>query len=168
MRCSVKELRNMRNHGRCIHKIYKEGCNPGDFINFVVYKILSEKSDRYGFPFDVILKVECNNCVDRYMRLRGGIKTLKKYLLTYMLIDTNHCVYSIENKRSDASKTVWMVELLDRCKMYAFNVPDQSFDMGIPQKSMRSGICWYGSLWYALLTPKYIRNILRKTLSDDE
>ena len=62
---------------------------------------------------------------------------------------------------------VWFCEYADEC------APSERVDadltvMGVPQRSLRSGICWYGSMWYTMLLPRRVRRHVLRHVRDSD
>lgn len=164
--------------GHCLHRIFARGCDATAELSVYVHGPLSEDRDYIGVPMDAVWRIAGSNAPDRYLRIKGGIHTLQKLLSTYLIMDGTFCPFtfnmqnSIERLASDVQYTherghhrrdqMWSCELLPVCAHSRTSHPRESLIMGIPQRTLKSGLCWYGSMWYAVLTPRALRRTFRK------
>ena len=167
----------------CLKRVFARGCREGEELSFVVCSRLSEELDRYRFPVDLVWCVRCHRMSARYFRAQGGLNTLGTLLHHYIIVDGTYCPYTLGSSQTAASLSrhtnyvaatdrtlrdvVWLCEYADECAG-SERVDEDLTVMGVPQRSLRSGICWYGSMWYTMLLPRRVRrHVLRHTRASD-
>lgn len=168
-------------------KIKFKGCNPGDQLTLCVIKKFSDELDSKRCVRDALWKIEAKNSPVRYARFFKGSESLIRFLTKYTILDGNSCSYNIDtsskalrNIESTAEKTNVAVNF-DKIKQSLTSRPpvfiyenarlmDSAHTVescygiidkiGIPQPSEISGLCWWGSLWFASSFPQPIFDIL--------
>jgi len=164
--------------GHCLHRIFARGCDATTELSVYVHGPLTEDKDSVGVPTDAVWRIGGSDAPDRYLRIKGGVHTLEKLLSTYLIMDGTFCPFtfdmqkSLERLASDVRYTherghhkrdqMWSCELLPVCARPQTRHPRESLIMGIPQRTLKSGLCWYGSMWYAVLTPRALRRTFRR------
>ena len=129
-----------------------------------------------------IWKVSCDGLPNRYVLLMRGKHSVDELLDKYSFFDSNGCIFTKDNaevmraninahlkldgKHEDiqlrSRKPIVLVESTN--KKINKKVPCHVAikDIGIPQNSVSSGICWWGSMWFALCFCYKNKNIILK------
>jgi hypothetical protein len=180
MICHLSQLTTKVPSG-CFYRVFTKACNGDDF-SFVVSVRISSDTDRYGFPTDAVIGIQTTGTADRHYRMKGGLQTLKQLLSRYIILDHTYCPITLNADavvdeiarsqglhRKPAKRTPgkWFCEFLPTCFVRPPSMRD-IMTMGIPQRSLMSGICWYGSMWFALLMNRRLRKIVLGTAVDEQ
>lgn len=153
----------------CFHRFLTSGCQRETSLSIEVHCRLDAQTDFYGIPLDCVYRVACTATTDRYIRIKGGMKTVKRYLSTYMLLDKTSCPYTVTDSAVAGYTFRWMAEFLPVCSTSAHDEKiNMVTPMGLPQRSLRSGLCWYGAMWYSLLVPRELRKILEVRIPEKD
>lgn len=139
---------------------------------------LASAPDRRGVPSDAVWRMRVAALPDRFVRLYGSAALLALFT-KYSFSDASGCAYNlrpdeiardngaavISRLESEAERRSFSAKLgagTARAKPVALlcsarDVFDErpdchiaALNVGIPQTSSSSGICWWGSLWFAL------------------
>lgn len=124
-----------------------------------------------GVCKDAIWKLTCDGLPDRYVHLLNGKQSLEDLLRKYSFFDLRGCVFNMDTKNitmrnieahsplSWQEKNATSIDLRepkallrDASVVYRETIPCHVSikDVGIPQNTQYSGICWWGALWFAL------------------
>lgn len=164
--------------GHCLHRVFARGCDAKSEMSVHVHIVLAPEKDAIGVPFDAVWRISATGVTDRFLRLKGGLRTLAQLLSKYLILDGTFCPFtfnvreSLEYLARDVSYThiqnrhkrdlAWSCEILPLCAgPSTIEAPAEAQIMGIPQRTLKSGLCWYGSMWYAVLTPRVLRRVFR-------
>lgn len=167
-----------------LRRVVIPGCKGGrPFVLRLVHARVDDL-DRRATCADGIWTVETPGVPPRTVRLFGGSESVLNLLSKYSFIDRDSCAFTIDTREStvanlqaNAHKTNTSVDIREVAASLARREPTFEYaqgalprdaiecprtvlDTGIPQTSAQSGICWWGSLWFATAFPSETRRIL--------
>ena len=112
-------------------------------------------------PKDAWWAIETEGMPTRYVRLFDGARSLKRFLQNYGFMDRNACVSYRKGTIHLANCTVNRAET-------DFKPCDRFADVkGVPQRSSRSGICWYAATCFVMFFSKQMRELLISRMQPD-
>lgn len=152
------------------------GCSPGAEMVLSVASDLGSSTDACGVPMDAVWRMMMPGVPDRWMRLWGGTESVQQLLENYSFLDGTGCMYNASPARIIAANAAEVGRRLPRAvralaglrergawvgvhpnaglreqALVPCHVPVR--DVGVPQRSANSGICWWGSMWFAAAFP---------------
>jgi len=155
-----------------VYQVVVPGCAPGQRMRLQLSTEFSRDLDGYGVCRDALWRMRTPGLPDRWLRLWNGRQSLFALLHRYSFNDSTGCAYSIEPAQAmlrnatecalaTGAPAPALARLAPRVAYAAYcgsrarfahavpcHVPVRN--VGIAQLSERSGICWWGSLWFAL------------------
>lgn len=166
---------------RKVKKIMIQGCKDSDFMKIILQTELIDKVDDNGIVKDAIWKLKTPGLPHRWVRLWNGWNSLERLLTKYSFFDAHGCVYNLNPPKivtANASNCSTKMNVnitptsLNKRNIYVHtcsreyryrqfipcHVPLK--EVGIAQLSDRSGICWWGSMWFALCYSPDCMNVL--------
>lgn len=192
-----------------VKKVVIMGCRPQDSMQIILVTDLVNEIDSHGIVRDGVWKLKATGLPNRWVRLWNGWKSLKNLLTKYSFFDASGCVYNFDPAgilQANASTCSYkmnvsvtnghlnkrniFVKLCDarsrRATLVPCHVPLK--DVGVAQLSNRSGICWWGSMWFTLcfspdcskilkhyvakskypMLLQYVQNVLKSKESSEE
>lgn len=165
-----------------VTKIVIKGCRGKESMQIKLVTDLVNDVDSHGIVRDGVWKIKATGLPNRWVRLWGGWESLKRLMTKYSFFDASGCVYNFDPPgiiRANAStcshkmnlgdtegrlnKRNISVKLCNGCNRRATLVPCHVplTDIGVAQLSNRSGICWWGSMWFTLCFSPICSRILK-------
>lgn len=160
--------------GAKVRAVAIPGCAAaqGDGFELSVSHELDPTLDRHGVPRDAVWRLRTAGLPDRWVRLWNGHDSLRALLEKYSFFDANGCIYNADPQaitRGNADAVAQRLRaqgVVD--SLLARRVPRKLLcpastrrqelipchvavaDVGVAQLSERSGICWWGAMWFGL------------------
>lgn len=174
-----------------------DGCQINKPLKMKILKSLTNELDTRNVCKDAIWEIQSFNLPNRYVRMFKGSESIIRFLSKYTVLDGDSCSFNIntqqkaiQNFQSNANKTNINIDLgrmkniktrnphfIYTSKDSKFNIEYQSNlefcqgiidKIGIPQTSAESGICWWGSLWFACTFPMSNLQIIQNHISNNK
>lgn len=154
-----------------VKQIIIQGCRAQDSMRVVLQTDMASEIDSHGIVKDGVWKLVTSGLPDRWVRLWNGWESLKVLLTKYSFFDAYGCAYNLDLSNivnanasscsntinahvthSRSSKRDIYVKLCNVHTRHAALIPCHVplENVGVAQLSARSGICWWGSMWFAL------------------
>lgn len=164
MNIPLEQYMSMKNLNKKVRKIVIAGCSPGSSMQIVLVTDLVAEIDSHGIVRDGVWKLKVTGLPNRWVRLWGGWHSLQHLLTKYSFFDASGCVYNFDppkilqanalrcSHRMNSSlgkRNIW-VQFCKAKSRRATLIPCHVAlkDVGVAQLSNRSGICWWGSMWF--------------------
>ena len=170
--------------GQHLRRVLIEGCSQKNGFTLALVHALSEKLDNRSTCTDGVWRVMTPGVPDRLVRLFNGSESILEFLTKYSFIGRDGCSFGIDtranalaNLKANATATGTSVDmrklegLKTRTPRFQYEpgpLPISTgalceagiVNVGMPQPSRNSGLCWYGSLWFSTIAPERTRSIL--------
>lgn len=167
---------------RCLRAVEIDACKKGGVpMSLRLVYPLAHDVDQHGVCSDGIWRIRTIGTPDRFLRLYKGSESIRNLLAKYSFRDSSGCIYT-ENKKavfdtandnamrvgsSLSSETQQKLKKLPQRavrRLFSKTLPTESPNIpclntfrtiGLPQRTVDSGVCWWGSvLWIVRVPPK--------------
>jgi len=158
-------------HGRC----QRSRGEPSQQLRLHLSHEFARALDSYGVCRDALWRMSAPGLPDRWMRLWGGRQSLFALLQRYSFFDASGCAYSADSRQAMVRNAAERAPDVGRgpargayaarcrpCTQFRHAVPCHVpvRNVGVAQLSARSGICWWGPLWFAVYFNTACRAVL--------
>lgn len=172
---------------QCIRRIEVDGCKNGHRMVIEARRLLTLQIGNDGIPQDAIWRIHTAGSPTRVVRLFRGYESLHHLLEKYSFNDAFGCMYTrnpsatvLQNLRANAQKAgipfdeIRKVGGKRQIRLLRGKLPPMAsrgaaaaaMVMGVPQRSLNSGICWWSAVCFAVMRPPLMREAVLVQLKD--
>lgn len=171
---------------RWLARVDLPGCVEGEFLALRLVRALDARRDASDCVLDGVWRIDKSGTRERQVRLLRGRASIDELLDKYTLLDGDECSFNASpdeylrrnaeyNARQTGEALGGEIDVaphrMRRAGGPAFVYSEAALplgalpceraldDVGIPQRTIDSGICWWGSLWFAVMYPPPVRAV---------
>lgn len=149
--------------GHCVVSVVYSMCTGGDTVIDLHHALGPEAHE--GCVDDAWWAVRSQGVPPRYVRLTQGVRSLRRLIFHYGIMDGDACVNSSRGTLEYAPTSA-AVAIKRGSGEFPFNNPRAAAAVGVMQRTVDSGICWFGSVCFALFYNTALRDIVVSRLDE--